>query len=237
MQWIASSCYERWLPTHYIYFPTSYPTSNSLQPMHPIICHPLVLPYSFFSVPHNTLQSVCCLIPWIRAKLHLNTEKSVVRVKCSRECSLAQAVLQSSWQLQPHWQLQKRVWRAWVHTDPTFTTKDAAGNHINQSGSTKENPEGPHLQLFFLLCGFQTLWILGALQRIDGMENIFKSFSIFFFKQEKHVSACLEHILYAMKNSPQLIIYPGTGTMITNHNSRSFLKASVGEQFSYQYIH
>ena len=67
---------EKWFPTSSIHFPTSHPTSNPLPPMHPLTRHPLLLPYSFCNVPHKTSQSVCCLIPWIRAELRLNTLKT-----------------------------------------------------------------------------------------------------------------------------------------------------------------
>jgi len=39
------------------------------------------------------------------------------------------------------------------------------------------------------------------------------------------------------KVSPQFINHPGTETMIAIHNSRSFLKASVGKLFSNLYRH
>lgn len=127
--------------------------------------------------------------------------------------------------LQLRWQLLKRMEGASVHIDPTFTTKDRtkSGEHRKVTLATPSPP------------WFPNLCILGALKRMLVLENLF----YFFFPLSIKYMFLLFWSIFSLqlKISPHFIIHSDTGMTIKNHNSRSFINASVGEQFLYHYRH
>lgn len=154
----------------------------------------------FCNVPHKTLQSMCCLMPGSdQSCTWTHWKQPVARIICLGMCSLAQAAEVAILLAAP--------------APLTAIEEDEGGfswywpyNH-HQKGHSCNCFSSMVSQFVHFKCFEKDGW--------DG-----KLLFFFFFPQQKHVSAFLEHILFEIKNCATFHNLPRH----TNYDKKSQLK-------------